>query len=360
MILKKLIFLFVLLWFFKCLSASEINGRIQIEGDWKPVVFLASLNSPENLFVASPDFVVAQSLINPDGTFSISTENIPGEPRFYRRYMVKGELSSVEFSSAKNKNYIHLLLQRGVQLEFTALAKNEKLSVIEIKGSNENKTLQNFDDGFSAWKLQYTSEITKAKSNFLNRELLDYIRNFVDSTRYSLVGLYALYHIDDKQTDFLQNNDFYFSFQKRLEKQPPGSIYLKAYSELLNDLVGFREMVCEIPGVGPKWKDQLLIAQGILIFILLLVLLRLTVGSRKQNSKNILQKDLDKTFDHLTSKEKEILQLLAQGKSNKEIATELFVELSTVKTHINSIYKQLKLSGRKDAIDYYNSISRGV
>ena len=55
------------------MSASEINGRIQIEGDWKPVVFLASLNSPENLFVASPDFVIAQSLIHPDGTFSIST-----------------------------------------------------------------------------------------------------------------------------------------------------------------------------------------------------------------------------------------------------------------------------------------------
>ena len=75
------------------------------------------------------------------------------------------------------------------------------------------------------------------------------------------------------------------------------------------------------------------------------------------NAKNLSNKEQE-TYDKLTQKQQEILQLLAQGKTNKEIAAELYVELSTVKTHINSIYKQLHLANRKEAVAYYNSLQK--
>jgi len=52
--------------------------------------------------------------------------------------------------------------------------------------------------------------------------------------------------------------------------------------------------------------------------------------------------------NHLTSKEKEILELIKQGKTNKEIANELFISVSTVKTHINNIFKKEKVSKREE------------
>ena len=56
------------------------------------------------------------------------------------------------------------------------------------------------------------------------------------------------------------------------------------------------------------------------------------------------------SFDEiLTQKEKEILQLISDGKSNKEIASLLFIELSTVKTHINKIYSKIGVSNRREA-----------
>ena len=58
---------------------------------------------------------------------------------------------------------------------------------------------------------------------------------------------------------------------------------------------------------------------------------------------------------NLTSKELHILQLIADGKSNKEIAAANFVEISTIKTHINNIYTKLGISSRKEAVNKYKS-----
>lgn len=57
----------------------------------------------------------------------------------------------------------------------------------------------------------------------------------------------------------------------------------------------------------------------------------------------------------LTQKELSILAQIAEGKSNKDIAAENFVELSTVKTHINNIYAKLGVRSRREAIRAYTS-----
>jgi DNA-binding CsgD family transcriptional regulator len=54
----------------------------------------------------------------------------------------------------------------------------------------------------------------------------------------------------------------------------------------------------------------------------------------------------------LTAKELSILQQIADGKSNKEIAALNFVEVSTIKTHINNIYTKLGLKNRREAVAY--------
>jgi len=53
--------------------------------------------------------------------------------------------------------------------------------------------------------------------------------------------------------------------------------------------------------------------------------------------------------DKLTSREQEILDLLALGLSNKEIGEKLFVSVNTVKTHILSLYNKLDVKNRTQA-----------
>lgn len=52
----------------------------------------------------------------------------------------------------------------------------------------------------------------------------------------------------------------------------------------------------------------------------------------------------------LTSKEIEVLEMAAKGASNKQIAEKLFVKEVTVKTHMNSIFKKLKVTNRTQAV----------
>jgi two-component system, NarL family, response regulator LiaR len=56
--------------------------------------------------------------------------------------------------------------------------------------------------------------------------------------------------------------------------------------------------------------------------------------------------------EQLTEREMEVLLLVAQGKTNQEIADELFIALKTVKTHVSNILAKLEVQDRTQAVVY--------
>lgn len=54
---------------------------------------------------------------------------------------------------------------------------------------------------------------------------------------------------------------------------------------------------------------------------------------------------------NLSNREYEILQLVAKGLSNEEIAKQLFLSLSTIKTHNQNLFAKLEVKSRTQAID---------
>ncbi len=62
------------------------------------------------------------------------------------------------------------------------------------------------------------------------------------------------------------------------------------------------------------------------------------------------QADPQRAFPELTEREEEVLSLIAQGKSNQEIAKGLFLSLKTVRNHASNIFMKLQVADRAQAV----------
>jgi len=89
---------------------------------------------------------------------------------------------------------------------------------------------------------------------------------------------------------------------------------------------------------------------------LFLVVIYIQINKRKisslskqiKNQSEIKREGKDPLLNELTKRQREVYDLIESGKSNKEIMAELFIEQSTLKTHINHIYRKLKIKSRSE------------
>jgi two-component system, NarL family, response regulator NreC len=68
--------------------------------------------------------------------------------------------------------------------------------------------------------------------------------------------------------------------------------------------------------------------------------------------RQLQQRGLEDSYDLLTEREKEVFQLLAEGRSNKEVATTLNLSTATVETHRTHIMQKLDLHSAADIVLY--------
>ncbi len=113
------------------------------------------------------------------------------------------------------------------------------------------------------------------------------------------------------------------------------------------------------------WSNYTYIAVVLVVMLILIALTWIQIEKNKTRSliegiKNEIETDKPNTDNHLEElsvRQKQVFDLIVNGKSNKEIMNELSIELSTLKTHINKIYKTLGIDTRKQLRKYKNQIN---
>ncbi len=134
----------------------------------------------------------------------------------------------------------------------------------------------------------------------------------------------------------LKSNPYYDDLLKRLKETYPNSSYTKQYeAELASDKFSVTDKVEN----SFPWEYLLYAVLALSLICNVFLFLRL----KKWQSKST--KDAKEL---LTPQELKVVQLIVQDKSNKDIADALFVSVSTIKTHINNIYKKLNVQSRED------------
>lgn len=105
------------------------------------------------------------------------------------------------------------------------------------------------------------------------------------------------------------------------------------------------------------WSDYPSFAIILAFLTALIALIWLRIEKQKTNQliENLkitalnAESALENKLGNLSARQLDVFNLIIAGKSNKEITSDLNIELSTLKTHINQIYKTLGVKDRKEA-----------
>ena len=346
------IFLFIFLSFAMPLFVQAqytIKGTVNLRADWQPQIYLAAIDKLNDYYRASTDLVIRIAPIQADGSFQIEGDNLPTEPRFYRLYLMKEqnqEYDACLYFGTDDHNFIHIVLDNNSQLEI--YADTEAFSPFggyDVVGDRTNQLMQQLSNrvypNIEFYQFRFPTE-QKLSAEKLHQDL----KLFSDTCSNAMVSLAAVNYTNFDEY-FDRDQLFYEKFGERLKAELPKSVYTKNYFRKLN-YYGFQETT-----TLPNWAY---ITIGLLSLILL-IMSYLTYYFYKK-SKQIIPplkvspptENIGDLYDKLTLKEREILGLIKEGKANKEIASQLFIGVSTVKTHINKIYSKLEVSSRKEVV----------
>lgn len=333
----------------------RVSGQVNLGEDWQPKIFMASVNKLSDYYRTSPDMIVNTATINADGRFELVGDNLPNEQRFYRLYLMKKQNTDYDaclYVGGDDHNFVHVLLENGsevnIQTDANSVAPFGKYT---ISGEPENRAMQDLArivfPSFYFYRIKFPTEL-----KFSEDKLHTDLKQFADTCRYPLVSLAAINNTDFDEY-FDRDTDFYRKIGNRLKVEVPNSIYTKNY------LLKLKYYANEDSSF-PTWAKLALGLMTALIAGLFWYIFnqKKTIESLESQITTLQTPPQKPNLVHtLTQKEKEIFDLIRQGKSNKEIAAALFVELSTVKTHINKLYAKLGVKNRKEVMNIQYPIS---
>ncbi len=311
---------------------GDILGQLALDSSWHNEIYLSLLTDFSEMNMANEELIISRTSISEDGSFSFDEKALPEEERFYRIHVIpKGDPPSTIIIGGRNHNHIHFIFKKGDELQLiqgsgSALS-SENTQMI---GSEAMESLNKYH------KLRSERYYQKAQSQ-RQREMLDEtfrqgIESLWNSSESPLTSLFLIYMYGEHFAE-LPPTETLKNVLDRLGN------HNSSYLEALNQELEFKEFKEDSsPSISPNTLPFLLV---IGIILPLLVFWIYFSSNRKKRSP----------LAELTIKERQVLNFLKQGLSNKDIANELSIELGTVKSHVTSILQKLNLNSRRDILD---------
>lgn len=309
---KCFIFLFLAFYSSNFYSQSSISGYILINDSLqnKQLVFLAKFNK-ETPYSKRDSKIIAPIPIDKNGFFNLN-KVLSEKQELYFIYLNNNPITSQEFIFSNNDS---IFFQKS-NMPFTVF--------------------ENTNQADKEWRKLKVFKNRLDTSKFNQKKYLSEIRIYSkDSLQILAVKLLSTKELDNKkllEKDILLNTGYYIHL---LEELKLSDINPDEYTFLENKLAIQTLKKATKKYAISKWVN---IALGFLVLGLMIYI---------YSSKRIRKVT---TVDNLSKQEINIKNYILRGKSNKEIADELFISISTVKTHITSIYNKLNISNRGELL----------
>ncbi|WP_411029312.1 helix-turn-helix domain-containing protein [Spongiimicrobium sp. 3-5] len=298
-------------------AQTAISGILDFQDqkttDQKVYLYKLDLEGLKNPVLAKE---VAWSSLDRDGSFSFNSKHIAVQDAVYQLHL-NGLGSKRNDTITKSRPFI---LSRGDHIEFQHGAHQFAKYSTSNLADKEWKRLQDFDRRLQ--KPDYETAEDKGQRK-------GYIK---DSLRILIVKLIGIQQLEDKSLldqDIAKNPEYYLNLLDELKaSEMPSSQYL-----FLEKKLAF--LTQKVLAKKYAWSKTVNI-----VLVMVFGLILFSLYTRKRST----------VLPELSKQERTVKNLILEGKSNKEIANELFISLSTVKTHITNIYGKLKVSNRQELL----------
>jgi DNA-binding CsgD family transcriptional regulator len=345
--LKRLIPFLILLIGNYCFGQYSISGYLDTPEKNKRV-YLSLLEFNE-LTGISENQILTSTLTDSLGYFSFEGSLLSDKHALYRIYANVDEdaegVQKYDMPGLKNfHNFIFsnkdtIVFKRNTQFWFST---NSNTNPVDKEWNAYGSYIDKLRDEFSDFSNQ---EMIKQTTEQFLSELKSFA---IEKETHPLTTLVLLGELppDTIKEDLTYDPDFYTNLQNNLEDYYDNSFYALQYRAYLTDLykAETEKELALFKKTTYGFALLSLLALGVIAFLIV----------KLKRAKNTAPVDFS-----LTTQEEKVAELMMANKSNKEIASELFISLNTVKTHVHSLYAKLEVSNRTEFVEKFKNHPRG-
>lgn len=335
-------------------AQHNFNGYVDTER-WQSDVYLSIIEDYRTLESIDNEQIISKVSVDDTGFFKFSGNQLDTEHRIYKLHVDNCESHNQDSNHfdghcsdsrdilfiAKNTDTISFPLSFDAEMFCDINATNPKAAAfIKIDSLKEEM------------KFAYSEFRSKANRELNNKKWFKTLQDFGKNLNEPLAELYIYAFLSERGSPFhnyyledLRGNTYYDDLLQRLKTAYPNTSYTKQYeAEIASD-----KYIATPPNKDTSSFNWIYVL--VTLLVLSLILNFWLISKHKFNKK----KKQDSVKEQLTKQEQNVLDLILKEHTNKEIADALFVSVSTVKTHVNNIYKKLDANSRDEIKSLFNS-----
>lgn len=333
-----------------CNAQYSFSGQISPNADNKKV-YLSIIENYRKSSRVYADQVLLETNADAEGNFIFEGNNLSSKNNMYRIHTddcnEDNKGGSHFFRNCASSRSILFLAKKGDTILFPLLQNNQ--SFCDITSNNPKSGILLIIDELKEEMILDFMEYQSDASITLNlKKWFRKLQDFSMKTKEPLAELYVYDFLSDRKNETytfflkdLNTNEYYTELEKRLISAYPNRKFTSQYIQERKADTGIQ--LASFGRLKGTHFNYLWYGGG-LFLICIIGYYGLQLKKRKIGKK---------ALKNLTPQELTILDAIKKDKTNKEIANELFISHSTVKTHINNIYKKLGANTRSDLKDMF-------
>ncbi len=328
-----------------CFAQYQFSGQADEQVVGK-TIYLSLIEDYRKMSRISFDQIIRKSQIDSLGNFKFEGDNLPNDNRIYRIHIDECsdafQNSEHFFGSCESSKSILFIANNHDTVSLPKSFGDQTLC--EVISTNDNSAvLLEIDRLKEEMAFDFYDVQSRASQELNSKKWFSTLQQFGQNLDEPLAELYIYDFLSDKRNDtysyYLQDvagNQYYGALADRLRSRYPEAkstdLYLR---EIGSDILLSAQR-------KPSSSNWIWVLASLLAISALLNLYFLWKGNKTR--KNLKRGFLEK----LTPQEQKIVEEIRKDKTNKQIASDLFISTSTVKTHINNLYKKLNVSSRDE------------